>query len=368
MKRTLLSPALGLALLAFTAAPATAQSYTFNHVTQDNQWSWAASTSLGSLVGVPDNNFEVQGTSDVEISGTPFSNGVITGASQSVTTDLNGYIPGPLGIHLADITVTNLVFSVTTDPFTIDAGGNFNTNWTVMFESGSLSVTPFGGSPSVTDLAGTFGPPTANGGSITIDGSGTQVIIHSDQSAIFSFVDAGTGISADFTITGTFHGTADLISTGPGSSFCSGDGSGTACPCSNTGGAGEGCANDTGSGALLTGSGSASIMSDNLVLSATNLTSGPGLYFQGNNAVNSANGNPFGDGLRCAGGGVRRLEVTFANAGNGFTTQTSISIATDGNVSMGDTRRYQYWYRDSGTSPCGSLFNLSNGYEVTWTN
>jgi hypothetical protein len=367
MKRTFLSPALGLALLAFTATPAAAQSYTFDHVTQDNQWTWAATTSLGSLVGVPDHNFEVQGTSDVDLSGSPFTDGQITGASQAVTSDLSGYIPGPFGVHLADILVTNLVFSVTTDPFTLDAAGNFNTNWTVMFESGSLSVTPFGGSPSVTDLAGTFGPPTMNGGSVTNDGSG-QITLHSDQTAVFSFVDAGTGISADFTIIGTFHGTADEISAGPGTAFCSGDGSGTACPCGNTGGAGEGCANDTLSGASLSGSGSASILADNLVLSAANLTPGPGLFFQGNNAVNSGNGNTFGDGLRCAGGGVRRMEVTFANAGNGFSTSTSISISTDGNVSIGDTRRYQYWYRDSGTSPCGSLFNLSNGYEITWTN
>ncbi len=155
-------------------------------------------------------------------------------------------------------------------------------------------------------------------------------------------------------------------SSEPGTSFCFGDGSGTACPCGNAAGAGEGCANDTGSGAVLSGSGSASVAADDLALSATNLTSGPGLFFQGNNAVNSANGNPFGDGLRCAGGSVRRLEVRFANAGNSFTTTTTISIATNGNVSVGQTKRYQYWYRDSGTSPCSSLFNLSNGYEITW--
>jgi len=365
MKRTLLSPALGLALLALTATPATAQDYTFNHVTQDNQWSWTASTSLGSLVGVPDNNFEVQGTSDVTLSGTPFSGGVITGASQTVTSDLNGYIPGPLGIHLADINVTNLVFSVTTDSFTIDASGNFTTNWTVMFESGTLSVTPFGGSPSVTDLAGTFGPPSPNNGSVTIDSSG-QVVIHSDQVATFDFVDAGTGISANFTITGTFHGTADVISTEPGSSYCSGDGSGTACPCGNNGAAGEGCANGSGSGALLSAGGSASVSAANLVLSAENLIpSQPGLYFQGNNAVNSANGNPFGDGLRCAGGGVIRLQVRFADSSGA--SQTTTNIAANGGVSAGDTKRYQIWYRDPNSSPCSTQFNLSNGYEITWT-
>jgi hypothetical protein len=155
-------------------------------------------------------------------------------------------------------------------------------------------------------------------------------------------------------------------SNGPGISFCSGDGSGTACPCGNTGGAGEGCANDTGSGARLSGSGSSSVGADDLVLSTTNLTNGPGLFFQGDNAVNGGDGNTFGDGLRCAGGTVRRLEITFANTGNGFTASTTISIATDGAVNIGDTKRYQYWYRDTGSSPCSTLFNLSNGYEITW--
>ena len=102
------------------------------------------------------------------------------------------------------------------------------------------------------------------------------------------------------------------------------------------------------------------------MLRATNLPSGPGLFFQGDNAVNSGMGNPFGDGLRCAGGSVVRLEVRFANAGNGFTTETTISIATKGGVSAGQTKRYQFWYRDTGSSPCGSLFNLSSGYELVW--
>ena len=154
---------------------------------------------------------------------------------------------------------------------------------------------------------------------------------------------------------------------GPGAPFCSGDGSGTACPCGNSGSAGEGCANDTGSGALLSASGSNSLSADDLVLSASNLTQGPGLFFQGDNAVNSSNGNPFGDGLRCAGGNVKRLEVQFANSANSYTASSTISISALGAVSAGQTKRYQYWYRDSGTSPCSSLFNLSNGYEITWS-
>ena len=152
----------------------------------------------------------------------------------------------------------------------------------------------------------------------------------------------------------------------PGTSFCSGDGSGTACPCGNTGGSGEGCANDTGSGGALSGSGSASVGAADLVLAGDQLIpSQPGLYFQGNNAINSGNGNPFGDGLRCAGGGVIRLQVRFADSAG--SSATNIDIGAKGGVSAGDVRRYQLWYRDPGTSPCNSLFNLSNGYEIAWS-
>jgi hypothetical protein len=37
-----------------------------------------------------------------------------------------------------------------------------------------------------------------------------------------------------------------------------------------------------------------------------------------------------------------------------------------GGWSSGETRRFQLWYRDAATSPCGSGFNLSNGFELTF--
>jgi hypothetical protein len=147
--------------------------------------------------------------------------------------------------------------------------------------------------------------------------------------------------------------------------FCHGDGSGTPCPCANNGNSGEGCANGTGSGGKLRSTGSASIAAADLVLTGEQLIAGqPGLYFQGNNAINSGNGNPFGDGLRCAGGGVIRLQVRFADgSGN---SQTSVDIASKGGATAGDTKRFQIWYRDPNTSACGAQFNLSNGLELTF--
>ena len=170
-----------------------------------------------------------------------------------------------------------------------------------------------------------------------------------------SNVDAGIAVVA-----------ANLVGVGDfGNTFCFGDGSGTLCPCGNGGSAGAGCANGSGLGGRLNSSGSASITSDDFVLEGSQLIgSQPGLYFQGNNAVNSGNGNNFGDGLRCAGGGVIRLQVRFASSGG--TSNTNTSIATKGGCAAGDVKRYQLWYRDPLTSPCGAQFNLSNGVEITW--
>jgi hypothetical protein len=149
-----------------------------------------------------------------------------------------------------------------------------------------------------------------------------------------------------------------------GTSFCLGDGTGSACPCANQGGTGEGCANSTGSGGLLTGTGSSSVTANNLVFSGTNLPGNqPILFFQGNNAINSGNGNPFGAGLRCAGGGVRRLQVLFASSAG--EASTSVNIATSGAVAAGDLKRYQGWYRNPG-GPCFASFNLTQGVELSW--
>ena len=148
--------------------------------------------------------------------------------------------------------------------------------------------------------------------------------------------------------------------------FCPGDGTGTPCPCGNSGAAEEGCANGSGSGAKLLLEGTSSISAANLVLTASQLTpSQPGLYFQGNNAINSGSGVQFGDGLRCAGGGVVRLQVRFADATG--TSATTSDIGAFGGALPGDVKRYQIWYRDPQGSPCGAQFNLSNGMELVWS-
>ena len=148
--------------------------------------------------------------------------------------------------------------------------------------------------------------------------------------------------------------------------YCFGDGSGTVCPCGNFGSVGNGCANSTfTSGALLVASGTASVSSSTLVLAGSGLDPNQsGLYFQGENATNGGLGTLLGDGLRCAGGNIKRIQLRQSSAGG--TSQTTNDIALKGGAAPGDTKRYQLWYRDAPISICGTGFNLSNGLEVVW--
>jgi hypothetical protein len=158
-----------------------------------------------------------------------------------------------------------------------------------------------------------------------------------------------------------------ILSTGPAPSnaFCFGDGSGTACPCGNTGGAGEGCANSSGAGAILSEQGSVSVGADDLSFAGSNLLANqPALLFVGVNAVNGGSGSLFGDGLRCAGGSVVRLGVQVPDGGGAASWAAGMQPA--GGWTAGDTRYFQLWYRDPSGSPCGNGYNLSNGVGLTF--
>jgi hypothetical protein len=156
----------------------------------------------------------------------------------------------------------------------------------------------------------------------------------------------------------------------PGVLYCAGDDlSVTWCPCGNTSDGSlrvAGCANSAfASGCRMTGSGTASVGEDDLVLrSERQIPHQPCLYFQGDSRIDGGNGISFGDGLRCASGAVIRLQVRFSDAAG--ISSTTINIAAKGGVVAGDVKRYQVWYRDYLASPCGWGFNLSNGFEVVW--
>lgn len=182
-----------------------------------------------------------------------------------------------------------------------------------------------------------------------------------------SAADSATGnpqlvIAAEVSATVSLY---ELVVSGTGTAYCFGDGSGTACPCGNAGAADAGCANSTGAGATLVASGVAKVDEDSLVLTASGLPAPSfGLFYSGVNQPQGGAGKLFGNGLRCVAQGVNRLEVVNTVAG---TVSTSVGLAAADGVVAGETRNYQFWYRDAaaGTS-CIDLFNATNGLSVTW--
>lgn len=145
----------------------------------------------------------------------------------------------------------------------------------------------------------------------------------------------------------------------PFQAYCFGDGSGTACPCGNTGALGAGCSNSETTGARLAANGSNSVTNDDLILSGSALPANkPALLFVGTLEVNGGDGLLFGDGLRCAGGAIQRLGVKQSQASGEVSWGPGLAAAHG--FSASDTRQFQIWYRDP-IGQCNSGFNLTHG-------
>ncbi|MCB9916711.1 MAG: hypothetical protein H6828_16435 [Planctomycetes bacterium] len=171
-------------------------------------------------------------------------------------------------------------------------------------------------------------------------------------------------------LTGDLSSTA-LVRIAPSpQGYCHGDLS--LCPCANPGGAGQGCRNSTGQGALLSATGSISVSADDLVLHAANVPPNQfGLFIVGG----GTNDVVFGDGLRCVAPGPSGLHrfnpPTHATAGGTLSrgpglVAASLAFPPAGQIQAGGTYYFQAWFRDPFGGPCGSGFNLTNGLEVTF--
>ncbi len=153
-------------------------------------------------------------------------------------------------------------------------------------------------------------------------------------------------------------------------SFCAGDGMQTACPCANNSsvGANQGCLNSFGFGAALRGAGVASIASDSLVLTCSNLPAMTScLFFQGTAQTNGGAGTNLGDGLRCVSGTLVRLATKAASGGSvSYPLAGDPPISVRGSVPGNTTRYYQAWYRNPAAFCTSATFNLSQGVAVQW--
>lgn len=159
-----------------------------------------------------------------------------------------------------------------------------------------------------------------------------------------------------------------------GTNFCAGDGGSGACPCGNSGVSGNGCNNSVGTGGSRLGA-SGTVTPDTVVLSATGeLSTALSIFLQGNLPLGSP--ATFGDGLRCAGGTLKRLYTKNAVGGlvsapgSGDPSVSAQSAALGDTIAPGTSRHYQTYYRDaSGTfcpDPPGNTYNVSNGVTIVW--
>ncbi|MDZ4772289.1 MAG: sialidase family protein [Planctomycetota bacterium] len=137
------------------------------------------------------------------------------------------------------------------------------------------------------------------------------------------------------------------------------------CPCANAAviGSAQGCRNSTGTGAAVTFLDAPSVSAATRLITGSSVVPGAGtLFFQGLGQANFGIGTPFGDGLLSVGGTIIRLGVAFAS-GSGQALLTFVPIG----VAPGAVRFYQGWYRDTGATCGGGLFNLTSAVAVTWT-
>jgi hypothetical protein len=145
---------------------------------------------------------------------------------------------------------------------------------------------------------------------------------------------------------------------------------GTSCPCGNVGASGHGCANSVNAaGAMLQGSGVASLSNDAVVLAGSGMPlTAPALFFQGNVQSGAGLGVPFGDGLKCASGSLVRLGIkTCAGGASSYPGAGDTPISVRGSVVSSGTRTYQVWYRDNATFCTTLRFNLTNGWQIYWS-
>ncbi|MDE0892020.1 MAG: hypothetical protein OSB14_07535 [Planctomycetota bacterium] len=317
--------------------------YRFNLDSGQSGFTWSGSTSLGNVVPDSTNQHSLSGYADVSINNGsyPLSTGSFEGGVMNVSPNIAAYVSGPLGINLADIDVNNLSISArTTGSFSMSPGsGSFTATVENTILSGQLVIDPLAGSTINQDLAGTITSSQVTG-NIYKTSSGMHFSIPLNIN--ISGSDPGSGVSGSVSINGTITG--DFVATNP-NIYC------IAAP--NSGAQ---------SGGQIGYWGSTSVSNNDLTLIATGIpTNQFGIFYYGPNAIQV----PFGNGYRCVGGGVYRMNVLQSGATGSYQKDLDFyGSAPFGapEVDAGETWRFQCWFRDPPAG--GSTFNLTNAISV----
>jgi hypothetical protein len=219
---------------------------------------------------------------------------------------------------------------------------------------------------------------------VSVDSAGAQA----NADCYFSLISTDGRIVAFYTaatdlVAGDTNGTYDAFvhdrAYSPFTSLCDpGVGGVIACPCSNPPGAlGRGCDNSSGTGgAILSATGIAYISQDTLVFTtAGEKPTATSIVLQGTTQLSS--GVPYGQGVRCVGGTLKRLFVKAASGGSitapdfgaGDPSVSARSAARGDVIGAGQSRFYLVFYRDPivlGGCPVTRTFNATQSGRVDW--
>jgi hypothetical protein len=144
--------------------------------------------------------------------------------------------------------------------------------------------------------------------------------------------------------------------------YCFGDGSGTECPCGNSGKSDEGCRNSVAQGGYLTALGTSSIGANDLVLVAARLPVHQTATLLAGEYANQA-GLPFHDGLLCIDAGAARIGTRQTGA-DGLAIWGP-GLGTSAGWTAGMVRYFQVWYADP-HGPCGTGQNQTNAFQLAF--
>jgi len=240
----------------------------------------------------------------------------------------------------------------------------------IPIEEGDILTTPLVGGaspfPGIMVAAENLGLATARsmgvqfGDDLNALDCSQQPLFDCNGNGVEDAVDIGTGTSLD----GNMNGIPDECE-GSIVPFCF---CGTVSVCGNTDPS-AGCANSTGSGALMSGSGGTSVSLDNLVLTITSQPANAyNLIFMGPTTMPPVF---LADGLRCVTGQLFRFPAVLSDGTGttvfpGVTSYANSTFPPAGQIAAGSTWHFQDWYRDP-SGPCGTNSNISSAVSVTFT-
>lgn len=120
--------------------------------------------------------------------------------------------------------------------------------------------------------------------------------------------------------------------------------------------------NSTGATASIDSSGAPSLALNAFTLTASGLpVPSNGIFLMGTQPLTPP--LPFGNGLRCVGGVIRRLGVVVASGGSLLQTQ-DFALPVYAGIQPGDVRWFQAWFRDAAAG--GAAFNTSDALQVSF--